>query len=172
MAYLLPYLRYPNLICTHCIDFSIVLLTVCLFIPCVTLCCCCLCCTALLYLGQVAVVNENLFSSGLPGLNKGEIKTKKIRMWPFEGQGKLQYVKEKGTYLFPTQYNVSATCMFNKRHLKNIAMKQFYCESARVSTGIHLLERKKRASQCIERAAFRVIAQAIIRVIFGTPVGI
>ena len=33
--------------------FSIVLLTVCLFIPCVTLCCC-LYCTALLYLGQVA----------------------------------------------------------------------------------------------------------------------
>ena len=45
--------------------FSIVLLTVRLFIPCVTLCC--LCRTALLYLGQVAVVNENLFSTGLPG---------------------------------------------------------------------------------------------------------
>ena len=42
------------------------LLTVRLFIPCVTLCCC-LCRTALLYLGQVAVVNENLFSTGLPG---------------------------------------------------------------------------------------------------------
>jgi hypothetical protein len=40
------------------IDFSIVLLTVRLFIPCVTLCCC-LCRTALLYLGQVAVLNEN-----------------------------------------------------------------------------------------------------------------
>ena len=44
----------------------VVLLTVCLFIPCVTLCCC-FCRTALLYLGQVAVVNENLFSTGLPG---------------------------------------------------------------------------------------------------------
>ena len=37
----------------------------CLFIPCVTLCCC-LCLTALLYLGQVADVNENFFSTGLP----------------------------------------------------------------------------------------------------------
>jgi hypothetical protein len=48
------------------IDFSIVLLTVSVFTPCVTLCCC-LCRTALLYLGQVTVVNENLFSTGLPG---------------------------------------------------------------------------------------------------------
>ena len=47
-------------------DFSIVLLTVRMFIPCVTLCCC-FCRTALLFLGQVAVVNENLFSTGLPG---------------------------------------------------------------------------------------------------------
>ena len=45
---------------------SIVLLTVRLFTPCVTLCCC-LCRTALLNLGPVAVVNENLFSTGLPG---------------------------------------------------------------------------------------------------------
>ena len=36
-----------------------------LFIPCVTLCCC-MCRTALLYLGQVVVVNENLFSTYLP----------------------------------------------------------------------------------------------------------
>jgi hypothetical protein len=28
---------------------------------------CCFCHTALLYLGQEAVVNENLFSTGLPG---------------------------------------------------------------------------------------------------------
>jgi hypothetical protein len=65
ISYLLPYL----LICRHCIQyilFSIVLLTVCLFIPCVTPCCC-LYRTALLYLGQITVVNENLFSTGLPG---------------------------------------------------------------------------------------------------------
>jgi hypothetical protein len=41
-------------------------------IPCVTLCGC-FCRTALLYLGQVAVVNENLFSTSL---NKGEINKK------------------------------------------------------------------------------------------------
>ena len=37
-----------------------------LFIPCVTLCCC-MCWIAMLYLGQVAVANENLFSTSLPG---------------------------------------------------------------------------------------------------------
>jgi hypothetical protein len=37
-----------------------------LFIPCVTLCCC-MCRIATLYLGQVAVANENLFSTSLPG---------------------------------------------------------------------------------------------------------
>ena len=59
------------------IDFSIVLsrLYVCL---CVTLCCC-LCHTTLLYLVQVEVVNENLFSTGLSGLNKGDIKKKNLR---------------------------------------------------------------------------------------------
>jgi hypothetical protein len=51
------------------IDFWTVLLTVRLFIPCLTLCCC-LSRTALLYLGQVAVVNENLFSTSLPGYIK------------------------------------------------------------------------------------------------------
>ena len=62
MAYLLPYI--PNLTTfAHTVHrkniflFSIMLLTVRLFISCVTLCC--LCRTALLYLGQVAVVNEN-----------------------------------------------------------------------------------------------------------------
>ena len=54
----------------YLLTFSTVLLTVCLFIPCVTLCCC-MCRTALLYLGQVAVVNENLFST--TWLNQGEI---------------------------------------------------------------------------------------------------
>ena len=56
-AYLLLYL--PNLTTfAHTVyRFSIVLLTVRLFIPCVTLCC--FCRTALLYLVQVAVVNEN-----------------------------------------------------------------------------------------------------------------
>ena len=44
------------------IAFSIVLLTVRLFIPCVTVVF-----VALLYLGQVTVVNENFFSTGLPG---------------------------------------------------------------------------------------------------------
>jgi hypothetical protein len=48
------------------IDFSTVLLTVCFFIPCVTLCCC-MCQTALRYLGQGAVANENLLSTSLPG---------------------------------------------------------------------------------------------------------
>ena len=57
MAYLLP------------TSSHIVLLTVRLFIPCVTLCC--LYHTALLYLGQVAVVNENVLNTWL---NKGEIK--------------------------------------------------------------------------------------------------
>ena len=51
------------------------LLTVGLFIPCVTLCCC-LCRTALLYLGQVTDVNENLFSTGLPGEIKNNVKIK------------------------------------------------------------------------------------------------
>ena len=60
MAYLLPYL--PNLTTfAHTVyRFFYLLLTVRLFVPCVTLCCC-LCRTALLYLGQVAVENENLF---------------------------------------------------------------------------------------------------------------
>ena len=68
MAYLLPLPPLSYLICTHCTYtfFSILLLTVCLFIPCVTLCCC-LCRTTLLYLGQVAVVIENLFLTSLPG---------------------------------------------------------------------------------------------------------
>ena len=34
--------------------------------------------TAMLYPGQVTVVNDNLFSTSLPGLNKGEIKKLKI----------------------------------------------------------------------------------------------
>jgi hypothetical protein len=59
-------LNLPHLHTLYINFFSIVLLTVCLFIPCVTLCCC-LCRTALLYLGQVAVVNDNLFSTSLPG---------------------------------------------------------------------------------------------------------
>ena len=54
MAYLLPYPQILLHLHTLYIDFSIVLLTVRLLIPCVTLCC--LCHTALLYLGQVAVV--------------------------------------------------------------------------------------------------------------------
>ena len=71
MAYLLP--TSSCLLHTLCIDlFSTVSLTCLLFIPCVTLCCC-LCHTALLYLGQVAVVNENLFST------KGEIKINVIK---------------------------------------------------------------------------------------------
>ena len=45
--------------------FSFVLLYV-LFIPCVTLCCC-MCRIDMLYLGQVAVANENLLSTSLPG---------------------------------------------------------------------------------------------------------
>jgi hypothetical protein len=44
-----------------------------LLIPCVTLCCC-LCRTALLFLGLVAVVNENLFSTGLPDEIKVKLK--------------------------------------------------------------------------------------------------
>ncbi|CDR00042.1 unnamed protein product, partial [Oncorhynchus mykiss] len=46
--------------------FFFPIVTVRLFTPCVTRCCC-LCHTALLYLGLVAVVNENLFSTSLPG---------------------------------------------------------------------------------------------------------
>ena len=54
MAYLLPYLLTSF---AHTVYiFYIVLLTVRLFIPCVTLCC--FWRTASLYLGQVAVVNE------------------------------------------------------------------------------------------------------------------
>jgi hypothetical protein len=49
---------------TRYIDFSIVLLTVRLFMCNYVLF---LCLTAMLYLGQVAVVNENLFSTDLPG---------------------------------------------------------------------------------------------------------
>ena len=66
MAYLLPYLHLHALYIDFIFSSSIVLLTVRLFIPSVTLCCC-LCCAALLYLGQVAVEYENLFSTGLPG---------------------------------------------------------------------------------------------------------
>jgi hypothetical protein len=64
LAYLLTYL--PNLTTfaqTMYIYFSIVLLTVLLFVPCVTLCCC-FSRIALLYLGQVAAVDEDLFSTG------------------------------------------------------------------------------------------------------------
>jgi hypothetical protein len=64
MAYMLPYLPYLTSFAHTVYRLYIVLLTVCLFIPCVTLCCC-LCRTALLYLGPVAVVN--LFSNDLPG---------------------------------------------------------------------------------------------------------
>ncbi|XP_052352800.1 uncharacterized protein LOC118368007 [Oncorhynchus keta] len=55
----------PHLHTLYIYFFPTVLLMVCLFIPCVSLCC--LCCTALLYLGQFAVVNENLFSTSLLG---------------------------------------------------------------------------------------------------------
>jgi hypothetical protein len=48
-------------LCTLNIDVSIVLLTVHLFMCNVTLCSC-FCHNALLYLGQVAVVNEKLFN--------------------------------------------------------------------------------------------------------------
>ena len=57
-----------------------VLLTVCLFYS---------MCNSVLFvrvellcfiLVRVAVVNENLFSTGLPGLNKGEIKKKQIKL--------------------------------------------------------------------------------------------
>ena len=67
MAYLLPYLCYPTSF-AHIVYrlVSTLLLTVCLFIPCVTLCRC-MCRTALLYRGQVTVANENLFSTSLPG---------------------------------------------------------------------------------------------------------
>ena len=67
MTFSLPYLS--TLLHLHTLYiyflyiFSILLLTVRL---CVTLCCC-FCRTVLLYLGQVADVNENLFSTGLPG---------------------------------------------------------------------------------------------------------
>ena len=66
--YCLTSLILPHLHTLY-IDFS----TVCLFIPRVTLCCC-MCGTALLHLGQVAVVNENLFSTSW--LNKGEKNNK------------------------------------------------------------------------------------------------
>jgi hypothetical protein len=63
MAYLLPTsLILPHLHTLYIDVFSIVLLTVFLVIPCVPLCCC-LCRTAFLYLGQVAVVSENLFTT-------------------------------------------------------------------------------------------------------------
>ena len=52
MAYLLPSLSMPFADTVHRLIF-IVLVTVRLFVPCVTLCC--LCRTALIYLGQVAV---------------------------------------------------------------------------------------------------------------------
>jgi hypothetical protein len=64
MAYLLPYLTTLLHLHTRYIDFSIVLLTVRLFMCNYVLF---LCLTAMLYLGQVAVVNENLFSTDLPG---------------------------------------------------------------------------------------------------------
>ena len=55
------------------------LLTVRLLIPCVTLCCC-LCHTALLFLGQVAVVKGELVLNWPTWLNKGEINNIWVRI--------------------------------------------------------------------------------------------
>jgi hypothetical protein len=73
MAYLLPtsscrlHTLYIDFMFFYCvIDLFIVLLACLLFTPCVTLCCC-LCHTAVLYLDQVTVANENLFSTSLLG---------------------------------------------------------------------------------------------------------
>jgi hypothetical protein len=64
--YCLNSLILPHLHSLYIDFFFLLYYWLCLFIPCVTPCCC-MCLTAMLYLGQVAVVNENLFSTSLPG---------------------------------------------------------------------------------------------------------
>jgi hypothetical protein len=60
----------PYFICAHCIQIFYCVID-CTFVCPMCNSCCCFCRTNLLYLGQVAVVNDNLFSTSLTG----EIKT-------------------------------------------------------------------------------------------------
>ena len=63
-SFILPHLHMLYIVLHMLYTVLLLLLIVCLFIPFVTLCRC-MCQTALLYLGQVAVANENLFSTSL-----------------------------------------------------------------------------------------------------------